>query len=993
MMLTPWRYDTSVFFCAKLNKMNVSALLRNVQNGLPLSALILCIALVSNSAMAASADGSSVEPVRNLVTENVDSTRSARLSGSRSAWFLQASDLGAAPDDLALHSLSVTLNRPPEREQALQEYLLQVQDPGSAKYHQWLSPTDFGKQFGNSDDDIDAVKNWLSRVGLHVDGISNNRSQIFFSGRAAVVETAFATPLHIFQRGDGTRIGNTLDPQIPQALSAAVHSVRGLNAWHHRSMARAVTESSAAFTSSRKPLDTYCPNGGTCEYTIFPADFAKIYDLDAANVSTLTGSGQTIAIVGRARVDTADLTNFQTISGLTFASPTVIVPPDGIDPGSPATTCSTSNPDTCDSPSDAVEDQVEATLDVERAASIATQANIVLIVSSDVKSSNGTLLADGSDIATNYAIDTDPVPAKILSISFGGCEADAGQAGTDEESSLFEQAAAEGISVFVASGDAGAAGCAGGPKSTPTGHEAISINDLCSSGFVTCVGGTEFADASNPTLYWASSDSANFLSALGYIPEGAWNDPLDSNGKPQFAASGGGVSVYTPTPSWQIGPGVPGTQGRYIPDVSFAASNREPYFSCIAATGGSCVVDSSNSFNFIGGGGTSTSTPSMAAITALLDEQTGSAQGNLNPRLYALAMNAGNGVFHDVTVASSGVSDCTVSIPSLCNNSTPGSNGLSGGLAGYAVGNGYDEVTGLGSIDVGKLFANWNVSQSSGVNLDQFGITGSWYDPPTSGQGFEINVLPDLYGAGQGLFFAGWFTYDVTAAGGRRWYGVSGKVTSSNPVADLQIDDVEGGNFDSPPVVGAQGVLGQATFSMSDCNTASFTYQFTDGSGRTGTIPLTRIAPNITCAANGNNGAAPSDYLLSGSWYDPATSGQGLLFDINPNIGLLAAAWYTFVLNGEAIGGPASQDWFTLQSSGFVNGSTSLSNIAILEASGGVFNNPTPVTRAQVGTADIVFQSCTSMTLSYTFTSGANAGLSGSIPLQRIGPPPAGCSL
>ena len=519
------------------------------------------------------------------------------------------------------------------------------------------------------------------------------------------------------------------------------------------------------------------------------------------------------------------------------------------------------------------------------------------------------------------------------------------------------------------------------------------MNDLCASGFVTCVGGTEFADTSNPTLYWASSDGANFLSALGYIPEGAWNDPLDSNGKPQYAASGGGVSIYEPTPSWQTGPGVPGTQGRYVPDVSFAASNREPYFSCVAAAGGSCVIDSNNEFNFIGGGGTSASTPSMAAITALLDEQTGSAQGNLNPRLYALAMNASNGVFHDITIASSGISDCTVTVPSLCNNSTPGPNGLNGGLAGYTVGNGYDEVTGLGSIDVGKLLANWNVSQSSSVDLDQFGITGSWFDPATSGQGFEINVIPDLNGPGQGFFFAGWFTYDVTAPGGRRWYGVSGNITNSNPVASLQIYDVEGGNFASPPVVGAHSVLGQATFSMSDCDTASFTYQFTDGSGRTGTIPLTRIAPNITCGSNGNNGAGSSDYLLSGSWYDPATSGQGFLIDINPNIDLFAGAWYTFVRNGEALGGPASQDWFTLQNDSFINGNSSLSNIAIVEASGGVFNNPTPVTRTQVGTVSIVFHSCTSMTLTYAFTAGSNTGLSGSIALQRIGDPPAGCSL
>ncbi len=955
---------------------------------------MLLLALFCNSAIAGSATNVTAAPARDLVTESVDGTHATRLSDSRSAWFFKSSDVGAAPDDLMLHGLSVVLNRTAEREQTLQQRLVDVQDPNSAQYHQWLSPTDFGKQFGNSDNDIEAVKSWLSGNGLHVDAVSNNRSKIFFSGTVAVVSNAFATPLHIFLSESGTRMSNTLDPQVPNALLPVVHSIHGLSARQHRSNTNAVRKSISADATIRRPMDTYCPSGSACQYTVFPTDFAKIYDLDAANVSGLTGSGQTIAIVGRARVYDTDLTSYESIAGLTFASPTVIIPPNGVDPGDPATTCTTSNPDTCDSPPDVVKDQVEATLDVERAASIAPQAKILLIVSTDIKSSNGTLLDDGSDVATDYAIDTDPVPAKILSISFGSCEADVGKIGTQEEASIFDQAAAEGISVFVSSGDAGAAGCAGGPNSTPTSNPVLSINDLCSSGSVTCVGGTEFADASNPNLYWASSDSANFLSALGYIPEGAWNDPLDDNGKPQFAATGGGVSVYIPTPSWQTGPGVPGTQGRYIPDVSFVASSREPYFSCVAASGGSCVVNSMSEFTFIGAGGTSASTPSMAAIAALLDQQQGGAQGNLNPRLYALAETSSDGVFHDVTVASSGVSGCTASIPSLCNNSTPGSSGLTGGLAGYLVGNGFDEATGLGSIDVGKLVSNWSTSQASGVDLDQFGVTGSWYNQPTSGQGFEINVIPDLYGPGQGLFFAGWFTYDVTAPGGRRWYSVSGQVSSSNPVATLQIYDTEGGIFASPPSVPTHGVLGQAFFSMSDCNTASFQYTFTDGSGRAGTIPLTRIAPNITCAANGGNAAVSSDYLLSGSWYDPSESGQGILLDINPNINFFGGAWYTFLRsqNGVAVSGPAGQDWFTFGATNFINGSSSLTGIPIVESTGGVFNNTTPVTRSQVGTVDITFQSCSSMTWTYTFTSGANAGLSGSIPLTRIGPVPAGCT-
>jgi hypothetical protein len=282
---------------------------------------------------------------------------------------------------------------------------------------------------------------------------------------------------------------------------------------------------------------------------------------------------------------------------------------------------------------------------------------------------------------------------------------------------------------------------------------------------------------------------------------------------------------------------------------------------------------------------------------------------------------------------------------------------------------------------------------AAGVNPDQHGITGSWYDPATSGQGFEIEVFPDAVSAGQGIFFAGWFTYDVTAAGGRRWYALSGNVSSSNPVTNLDIFANHGGNLNAPPALNDGPSLGQATVTFSDCNTGTLTYQFTDGSGRLGTIPLTRIAPNVTCGSAGDNGAAASDYLLSGSWYNPATSGQGLIFDINPSINNLFAAWYTFKPNGQQIGGAASQDWYTLYTNRFTPGMTSIQNVGIYENSGGVFDSPPSTNSVRVGTANIAFQSCGAMTVNYTFTDGENNGQHGTLNLSRAGPTPQGCGL
>ncbi len=247
---------------------------------------------------------------------------------------------------------------------------------------------------------------------------------------------------------------------------------------------------------------------------------------------------------------------------------------------------------------------------------------------------------------------------------------------------------------------------------TPPQNQIASPNYICSSSYSTCVGGTEFADTADPALYWqqSSSDGPPYASALSYIPEGGWNEPLNSQGRTQAASSGGGFSSYIPTPSWQIGTGVPGTQGRYTPDIAFTSSAHDGYFGCLAASGGAhpgdCVVRNGG-FYFEYFFGTSAAAPDMAGITALLNEKFQSPQGEVNQRLYYLAANPGLKVFHDVTVDTSGVSGCAVTTPSMCNNSTPSPTGLTGGLSGYLVNPGFDEVTGLGSIDVTNLLANW----------------------------------------------------------------------------------------------------------------------------------------------------------------------------------------------------------------------------------------------------------------------------------------------
>jgi hypothetical protein len=116
------------------------------------------------------------------------------------------------------------------------------------------------------------------------------------------------------------------------------------------------------------------------------------------------------------------------------------------------------------------------------------------------------------------------------------------------------------------------------------------------------------------------------------------------------------------------------------------------------------------------------------------------------------------------------------------------------------------------------------------------------------------------------------------------------------------------------------------------------------------------------------------------------------VFDIDPVAHTLFAAWYTYAPNGAAIGGPASERWYTLQS-GFTPGSGHVANVPVYETTGGAFDQSTATTTALVGTATITYHTCNSATLSYTFDAGTNAGKSGSIDLARVAPAPSTCSL
>jgi pseudomonalisin len=610
----------------------------------------------------------------------------------------QAVDLGAS-----LH-VSVILSRDAAAQAAFDELLANQQNPDSPLYHQWLTPQQVGQLYGPTADDLAAVSSWLTSQGLKVDSIAPSGVIVHASGAMAVVGNAFHTSFGRFAVGGRQRLSATSEPFIPAALGSVIRSVHGLTETQYEPQSRfSLRELPAA---GKRPQLTIT-NGGVTSFFITPNDFAVIYDIASVysggnQGATIGSKAQRIAIIGESRVVASDISNFESIAGLPSVQPNVVLA--GTDPGV-ATGAD-------------IGFASEATLDVDRVIGTAPGAQVDLVISADSATENGV------DIAVAYNIETLRDP--IMTISFGSCEAQNGASETDFLNSEFETAASEGISTFVSADDSGVAGC-DTPFVAVTATETpqiASINVLCSSGYVTCVGGTEFNDALDPSVYWSSTNANNgYESALSYIPEGAWNESTTVNSSGgtvyQVAAGGGGVSAYIAKPSWQTGVGVPGDGFRDVPDVSFTAADHDGYLGCFAAGGGSCESSSSGTEISVFSG-TSAAAPGMAGIAALLNTKLGAAQGNLNPTIYKLAASTPV-AFHDATVATSGVSGCLAATPSMCNNSTPGESSLTGGLAGYLVATGYDQATGLGSLDVANFIA-----AASGGSTGGGGTTGSF---------------------------------------------------------------------------------------------------------------------------------------------------------------------------------------------------------------------------------------------------------------------------
>jgi uncharacterized membrane protein len=568
------------------------------------------------------------------ISGQIDESQRAVLSGQRHPSAKAESAIGRVPHDQRMERMVLVLSASPDQEAALDELLSAQQDPESPYYHQWLTPQKFGQRFGVSNNDLEKVAGWLQTHGMEIEDIPASRRSIIFSGTAAQVESAFHTTMQKYLVTAQTHFANATDPEIPQALAGVVRGVVSLHDF--RSAPAHVT--APAYTA------------GNGAHYLMPQDWVTIYDVGPLYNQGLDGTGQSIAVLGRVDISLPDVRTFRSNAGLPANDPQMIV--NGTDPG-----FSNSN------------DQAESSLDVEWAGAIAKNVSVKFVTSKSGSS-------DGVALSAQYAVAHNVAP--IISFSYGLCEAAEGSGGNAFWNSLWQQAAAQGISVFVSSGDNGAAGCDSSSASTAT--QGRGVNALCSSPYSTCVGGTQFNDVSNPSQYWSSTNGAGASSALSYIPEIAWNETGWTGG---LWSTGGGASIVYSKPSWQSAPGVPSDGMRDVPDVAMTASIHDAYMTQIS--GSTYLL-----------GGTSAATPSFASVMAMVLENAGAAQGNANPVFYGLATlqlsNGGAAVFHDTTSGS---------------NTVPG-------VTGFNAGTGYDQATGLGSVDASVLVNHWQ--DSAGAN-------------------------------------------------------------------------------------------------------------------------------------------------------------------------------------------------------------------------------------------------------------------------------------
>ena len=712
--------------------------------------MFLCCAIVVAAIAGYQQNAGAVSQPRALITETISETELVTLAGNTRPEATVANDRGPLADSFPMEHLWLQLRRSPEQEQALDKYLDELQDPKSPNYHHWLTAQEFEARYGLAQEDLAKITGWLQAHGFTVNLVYPN-NVIDFSGTAGQVREAFHTEIHNLEVNGKQHIANMSDPRIPAALAPAVVGVVSLNNF----MPHAMNQPRAAYTFSG------C--GADC-YAVVPADLATIYNLGPLFAGGYSGQGQTIVVVedsdtynntptgcnSTTCTGNTDWNSFRSTLGLssyTSGSFTQVHPA----PGSGGPTCTDPGVNG---------DDGEAAIDVQWASAAAPNAAIVL-ASCENSTHFGGFIA-----LQNILSNGGPLPS-VVSISYGESESKLGATENSYINGLYQTASGMSVAVFVSSGDQGAAS-SDYDKSNAT--HGITVSGFTSTPYNVSVGGTDFGDtyAGTNSTYWDSTNGTTYGSAKSYIPEIPWNDSCASeliasvegyaqtygssgfcnsatgvadflntvggSGGPSGCATGtpsksgvvGGTCAGYAKPTWQSGLfGNPSDGVRDIPDVSLFAANgtwAHYYVVCFSDPGNGGVSCSGLPKTWAGFGGTSISSPIMAAIQALVNQYSGSNQGLPNSTYYSLAKTEygasgsstcnstlGNGVgssciFYDVTQGDMDL-PCTGTNNCYTPSGTYGvlSTSNSAYQPAYGTRSGWDFATGIGTVNAYNL--------------------------------------------------------------------------------------------------------------------------------------------------------------------------------------------------------------------------------------------------------------------------------------------------
>ena len=626
------------------------------------SSACLVIALTGTSALAQTVTlgaGTTGLPPTDAprVVRTVDARDVVTLAKSHAAFLGKAKTGQALDASVHMNHLQLILKRSAVRQAASAQLVNDQHNPSSLRFRHWLTPREYGNAFGVADGDVAAVTSWLSAEGFKINAVYPNRMQIDFSGTVGLVNHVFHVNETRYTFTSGvTMVTNDGDISVPAALQAVVAGVSGLSKLESKANARSsVTGSGAAFrtnvSESQSPFSNHATRGQGqvvdpgpgYPRLLVPNDLVTMYGMRTLRNNGVVGSGVKVAVIVTGTTYMPDWSMFTNLFNLTRY-------------GGTATQEQPAGPSAC--PASDYQAYSSGISDAEWITAMAPGADVM--IASCGNTSSGDYFS-GIYAAANNLINADARP-NVIEADYVTGEYVTSQADKLAIDLLWEQADAEGISVFVPTGDYGS-----GQMLAIEGQPGVDANAFATSPHVTAVGGTDIADQldGTTTQYFAAVPSVVGGSALSYVPEIPWNQSCGngvvakhlgynrvvgycnaSQRNPSLRvrhdplAAGGASSKSNPKPDWQTWVyNSAQDQTRDIPDVALFAGSHDDLtsvFSCVDTL--MCTFQEAPGYSY----GTSISTATFVGIQAVMDEGLASRgypidQGNAAPTLYALA--------------------------------------------------------------------------------------------------------------------------------------------------------------------------------------------------------------------------------------------------------------------------------------------------------------------------------------------------------------------